>query len=253
MYIRFVYVFTLSLTLFFASCSSIYMPNVPATPMFQRKGEVHAAVHANIKGNVSGSGGVAVGNHIALIANGSYLDQGGNNNKNNLFKQYLIEGALGYFTHLGKEKRQTLEVYAGYGVGSSTEIDRRASTTGMMPVETRTMDFDKIFVQVNYSSTRRNKLNIFGKPRELNYGTAIRASRVAMQDFTINDLTSPTEEALFIEPLFYTRMELNRGFQLQYTNGFNFNVVENTYLKAGNAVFTLGLTYNFGGKRNKTK
>ncbi|WP_243403328.1 hypothetical protein [Sphingobacterium haloxyli] len=132
-------------------------------------------------------------------------------------------------------------------------MDRRASTVGMIPVETRIVDFDKIFVQVNYSSTRRQKLNLFGKPRELNYGTAVRASRVAMQDFTINDLASPTEEALFIEPLFYTRMELNKNFQIQYTNGFNFNVLDNTYLKAGNAVFTLGFTYHFGGKRNKTK
>src|SRR5690606_31625388 len=91
---------------------------------------------------------------------------------------------------------------------------------------------------------------LFGKPRILNYGTAIRASRVSMQDFTINDIAHPKEEALFVEPLFYTRMELNKGLQIQYTNGFNFNVVDNAYLKAGNAVFTLGLTYNFGGKNN---
>lgn len=251
MYIRFVYFIILPLALFFASCSSIYMPNVPATPMFQGKGEVHAAGHANVKGNLSGNVGVAVGNHVAVIANGSYINQGENNNRNELFKQHLIEGGIGYFTRIGKEKRQVLELYAGYGIGSSTEIDRRASTTGMTPVETRVTDFDKIFVQVNYASTRKRKLNLFGKPRELNYGTAIRASRVAMQDFTINGLASPMEEALFIEPLFYTRMELNRGFQIQYTNGFNFNVVDNTYLKAGNAVFTLGLTYHFGGKRNK--
>lgn len=248
MYIRLVHFIILAFVLSFISCSSIYMPNVPATPMFQNQGEVHAAAHANIKGNVSGNVGMAIGNHVAIIANGSYIDQGDNNNKNELFKQYLIEGGLGYFTKVGREKRQILEIYAGYGIGSSTEIDRRASTTGMQPVETRNMDFDKIFVQINYSSTRKKKLNLFGKARALNYGTAIRASRVGMTTFIINNLSSPQEEALFIEPLFYTRMELNNGFQLQYTNGFNFNVVDNTYLKAGNAVFTLGLTYNFGGK-----
>jgi len=248
MYIRPVYFFILPLLLFLASCSSLYIPNVPATPMFQQKGEVHVAAHANIKGNLSGNAGVALGNHVALIANGSYIDQGDNSNKNELFKQYLVEGGLGYFTKIGPQKRQILEVYAGYGMGSSTEVDRRASTTGMMPVEVREMDFDKIFVQVNYSSSRRQKLQLFGNPRALNYGTAIRASRVGMTDFTIDGVSSPKEEALFIEPLFYTRMELNKGLQIQYTNGFNFNVVENTYLKAGNAVFTLGLTYNFGGK-----
>lgn len=230
------------------SCSSIYMPNVPATPMFREQGEVYLAAHSNIKGNVSANAGVAVGQHVAVIANGAYIDRGGERS-NELFKQQLVEGGIGYFTKIGKEKRQVFEVYAGYGIGSSTEVDRRATTTGMEPVETRAMDFDKIFLQINYSSTRKQKLNLFGKKRELNYGTAIRASRVMMKDFTINDLQSQKEEALFIEPLFFTRLELNKGFQLQYTNGFNFNVLDNEYLKAGNAVFTLGVTYNFGGRK----
>lgn len=249
MYIKPIHFIIMALAMSFISCRSLYMPNVPATPMFRDKGEIHAAAHANIKGNVSGNLGIAVGNHVAIIANGSYIDQGqAAGNRNELFKQYLIEGGLGYFSKIGKMKRQVLEIYAGYGVGSSTEIERRASTTGMQPIETRAMNINKFFIQVNYSSRRKEKLNLFGKSRVLSYGTAIRASRVGMTDFTINNLSSPREEALFIEPLFYTRMELNNGFQVQYTNGFNFNVVDNTYLKAGNAVFTLGLTYNFTGK-----
>lgn len=248
MRIKLTQLWAVPLALSLGACSSIYMPNVPATPMFREQGEVYLAAHSNIKGNLSGNAGVAVGKHVAVIANGSYIDRG-RENSNELFRQQLVEAGVGYFTKIGKEKRQVLEVYGGYGVGSSTEVDRRATTTGMQPVETRAMDFDKIFVQVNYSSTRKQKLNLFGKKRDLNYGTAIRASRVAMTDFTINDLASPKEEAFFIEPLFFTRMELNKGFQLQYTNGFNFNVLDNDYLKAGNAVFTLGVTYNFGGRK----
>lgn len=248
MRIKLTHLLGLPLALSLGACSSIYMPNVPATPMFREQGEVYLAAHSNLKGNISGNAGVAIGKHVAVIANGSYIDRG-NENSNELFRQQLVEAGVGYFTKIGKEKRQVLEVYGGYAVGSSTEVDRRATTTGMQPVETRVMDFDKIFVQVNYSSTRKQKLNLFGKKRDLNYGTAIRASRVAMTDFTINDLASPKEEAFFIEPLFFTRMELNKGFQLQYTNGFNFNVLDNDYLKAGNAVFTLGVTYNFGGRK----
>src|SRR5690606_22938900 len=246
--IRTLYFVGLAAVSFFASCSSLYMPNVPATPMFRELGEAYVAAHVTAKGNLSGNAGEAMGRHVAVIANGSYLD-GGGESSNQLFKQHLIEGGLGYFTKIGKEKRQVLEVYAGYGVGSSAEIERRATTIGMEPVESRNMEFDKIFVQLNYSSTNRKKINLFGKRRNLNYGTAIRASRVAMKDFTIDGMASQPEEALFIEPLFFTRMELNRGFQLQYTNGFNFNVVDNTYLKAGNAVFTLGVTYNFTKSR----
>lgn len=252
MRIKIIHFIIVALAMSFISCGSLYMPNVPATPMFQGKGEIHAAAHVNVKGNVSGNMGMAVGNHVAIIANGSYIEQGGANNKNELLKQHLVEGGLGYFTEIGRTKRQVLEIYAGYGIGSSTEIERRASTTGMQPVQTRDMDFNKIFIQINYSSTRNEKLNVFGKSRLLSYGTAIRASRVGMTEFIINNLSNPKEEALFIEPLFYTRMELSNGFQVQYTNGFNFNVVDNTYLKAGKAVFTLGLTYNFT-KKSKNK
>ncbi len=250
MQIRSIQLLSLSFLLFATGCSSIYMPNVPATPMFKQQGEAYVAAHANIKGNISANAGVAFAKNIALIANGSYIDWG-SFKSNELFKQRLIEGGLGYFTTIGKQKLQVLEVYGGYGIGQSIEVQRRAGVNGMEPVARLEMDFDKIFVQVNYSSTRKRKLDLLGKKREMSYGTAIRGSRVSMQDFTIEDLPSQKEEAFFIEPLFYTRLALNKNLHIQYTNGFNFNILDNTYLKAGNAVFTLGLTYKFGGKENK--
>ncbi|MGO3192394.1 MAG: hypothetical protein ACTIKE_00095 [Sphingobacterium sp.] len=250
MQLRAIQLLSFVLLLVATGCSSLYMPNVPATPMFKRQGEAYLAAHANLKGNISANAGVAFGKHVALIANGAYINRG-NSRSNELFKQHLVEGGLGYFSTIGQQKLQVLEVYGGYGIGRSKAVDRRAQVTGMEPVETREMEFDKIFVQVNYSSTRQKKLILLGKKRELSYGTAIRASRVAMRDFTINDLPSQKEEAFFIEPLFYTRLGLTNYLHLQYTNGFNFNVVDNQYLKAGNAVFTLGLTYKFGGKVKK--
>lgn len=228
------------------SCSSIYMPNVPATPMFKNQGEGYLAAHVNLKGNVSGSAGIAVTDHVAVIANASTVNNGQNSNE--YFKQWLTEGALGYYTKLGKYKLQVFEAYAGYGIGNSKELDQRATVIGFEPVESRIMNFNKIFVQVNYSSTRRKKIKLFGEKRTLNYGTAIRLSRLAMTDFTINAIQQQKEENLFIEPVFFTRMQLVKGLQLQYTTGFNVGLLNNDYLKAGNAVFTLGVTYNFGNK-----
>lgn len=224
----------------------MYMPNVPATPMFKEQGEGYLAAHVNTKGNISGSAGVAVGEHVAILGNGSIVDYGKKSNDH--FKQWVAEGAIGYFTKMGKEKRQVLEIYGGYGVGNTEEIDQRASVVGFEPVETRIMDFDKIFVQVNYSSTRKRKINLFGDKRELNYGTAIRLSRIGMTDFSIDGIDAPKEENFLIEPVFFTRMELMKGFQVQYTTGFNIGLVSNEYLKAGNSVFTLGVAYNFGKK-----
>jgi hypothetical protein len=73
-------------------------------------------------------------------------------------------------------------------------------------------------------------------------------SRVKMDRFELNGVSSQLEENLYIEPIFFTRLELNKGFQIQYTNGWNIGLMDNQYLKPGNAVFTLGLTYNFGRK-----
>lgn len=234
----------------FMGCSSMYMPNVPATPMFRGQGEGYVSGHANLKGNISGTAAVAITDHVALIGNASTVNTGVNSNTH--FRQWLAEGAVGYFTQVGKSKRQVLEVYGGYGIGNSRENDQRASIRDYDIVESRKMDIDKIFLQVNYSSTTKQKLNLFGRKRELNYGTAIRASRIGMTDFWINGDESAKEENIFIEPVFFTRMELTKGLQLQYTTGFNIGFVNNSYLKAGNSIFTLGIVYNFG-KETKRK
>lgn len=225
------------------SCSSIYMPNVPATPMFSEAGEAYVAGHVNLKGNLSGTAAVAVGDHLAVLANGSTVNTG--DFSNDYYRQWLVEGAIGYFTKLGKDKRQILELYGGYGIGNAKDYDQRASVLGYEVIEAREMNFDKYFIQVNYSSKRKKKINLFGDQKQLNYGTAIRLSRVGMQDFTIDGINMPTEENYFIEPVFFTRMQLVKGLQLQYTTGFNIGLMNNENLKAGNSIFTLGLVYNF--------
>ena len=232
-----------------ASCSSIYMPNVPATPMLRESGEVYVAAHSSLKGNLSANAAVAISPHIALMANGSYIEQAKESAKQELFNQQLVEGGIGYFTKMGKKKQQVLEFYAGYGLGKSSHDFRRAGLRGMESQELREMNFDKVFVQVNYSSTKVDRVQLFGKKRTISYGTALRFSRVAMTDFAINKIAQAKEEAYFVEPLFFTRLELSKGLQLQYTNGFNVNLFSNEYLKAGNAVFTLGVAYNFYRKK----
>jgi len=242
---RYIYFLAFALC-FFTSCSSIYMPNVPATPMFKNKGEGYIAANVNTKGNISASAGVAVTKNLSIIANGSTINKG--ETSTNHYNQKLVEGALGYYTKIGKNKLQVFEVFGGYGIGKVRDVDQRASVYGYEEVESNVMDFDKIFLQVNYSSTKKNKINLFGEKRELNYGTAIRVSRLKMREFLINDVAAQKEENLFIEPIFFTRLQLVDGLQLQYTTGFNIGMINNDYLKAGNSLFSLGITYTFGKK-----
>lgn len=248
-HIQFIFLSGAALVFLFSSCGSIYMPNVPATPMFKEQGEGYLAGHINTKGNISGTAGVALTSNVAVLGNASIVNYGAKSNE--YFRQWLAEGAVGYYTKMGKEKRQVLELYGGYGVGNTRDFDQRAGIKGYEIVEAREMNFDKIFVQLNYSSTRKRKINLFGGKRELNYGTAIRLSRVGMREFWIDNVEAACEENFLIEPVFYTRMELFKGFQVQYTSGFNIGLIKNEYLKAGNSVFTLGVAYNFGGKQKK--
>lgn len=231
--------------LLLSSCSSMYMPNVPAAPMFKDAGEVYVSGNINLKGNVSASGGVAVSNHIGVIANGSYVDR---KDSPTDFAQKMGELGIGYFTTFGQRRNRILEVYAGYGIGVVNEVDTRTSTAGPAVVESRDMDFDKIFVQVNYSSTKKEKIRLFGGDRALNYGTILRVSHVNMTDFKIDQVDAHKERNVLIEPVFYTRMEVGRGWQIQYMTGMNFGLMSNDYLKAGHPINSLGILYKFGRK-----
>lgn len=226
-----------------SSCSSIYMPNVPATPMLSKAGEAHVAGHVSLKGNISGTAALALTDNIAIIANGSTIHSG--EFSNNFYRQWLVEGGAGYFTKIGKAKQQILEIYAGYGLGSSRDYSQRASIYGYEVVEAKKMDFDKYFIQLNYSSKRKKKINLFGDKKQLDYGTAIRLSTVGMRGFSIDGIGMSYERNIFVEPVFFTRLQLVEGLQLQYSTGFNIGLMNNNYMKAGNSIFTLGLVYNF--------
>ena len=128
---------------------------------------------------------------------------------------------------------------------SSRDYSQRASIYGYEVVEAKKMDFDKYFIQLNYSSKRKKKINLFGDKKQLDYGTAIRLSTVGMRGFSIDGIGMSYERNIFVEPVFFTRLQLVEGLQLQYSTGFNIGLMNNNYMKAGNSIFTLGLVYNF--------
>ncbi len=227
------------------SCSSMYMPNVPSAPMFTVAGEVYVSGNINTKANASANLGVAITDHVAVIANGSYMDNRSNTKDH---AQKMAEAGLGYFTRFGRKNNRVFEVYGGYGLGNTHIVDKRSSTIGQAVVETRDMDFDKVFVQVNFSSEKKDALKLFGNRHDIDYGTIIRLSNMRMKNFAIDGIPASKEDNMLVEPVFYTRMGLGKGWKLQYTNGMVFGFKSNEYLKAGYPLFTLGVLYKFGGK-----
>ena len=232
------------LLVFLSSCSSIYIPSVPNTPMLTTKGEIAAGAHMSLKGNFNFNSAYAVGNHFAVLANGAFM----NNEKTSKdISHKMIEIGGGYFDTFGSNNNRILEIYAGVGSGSNDRVFREFDNNDVLTgTSIQKAKYDKKFIQVNYSSKKVDNLHLFGVKFALNYGTALRMSFVKTNDFTINNVLQANENNIFLEPVFYTRMILSDEVQLQYTSGSNFGLKSRKFLNAGNSVFSVGAVINLG-------
>ena len=185
------YYYTLSISLLISSCSSVYLPNVPNTPMLSSKGELSASGHGSMRGNVSFNSAYAVSDHFGVLLSGSAMNS---NRMRKEFKNNLLETGAGYFTTFGANKDRILEIYTGLGHGSTDRTFKDKSNQGLVTVDRQEVTFNKYFMQVNYSSKDKKNLKLFNKEFPLNYGTAMRVSYVNMNEFIRNDINQIKED-----------------------------------------------------------
>ena len=231
-----------------SSCSSIYMPSVPNTPMLTTQGEIAAGAHMSLKGNFNFNSVYAVTNHVAVIANGSFMQNEGTKKD---VKNKAIEIGAGYFNTFGPDNNRIIEIYGGLGSGKSDRLFRTFDNDIIVGSDRQEANFDKKFIQVNYSSKRRSNLKLFGANFGLNYGTALRMSFINTNNFYRNGILQANEDNVFIEPVFFTRMILSEQVQLQYTSGSNFGLKNGKFLNAGHSVFSVGAVVNLGRATKK--
>jgi hypothetical protein len=238
---------SLSILLFLPGCgSSAYMPTTPNVPMFTQKGELSAGGHVTLKGNITFNTAYAVSDHFAVMLNGSMLSS--ERSKRDM-RYNQLEAAGGYFTTFGPNENRILEVYGGVGGGSSDRTEKNENREkGIITYERHEANYNKYFLQVNFSSKRKKSLQLLGKEFPLNYGTALRASYVDMHKYTLNNIAGQNEDNIFLEPIFYTRLTLNPSVQLQYTSGSNIGLKNRDTLTAAYSVFSLGFVINVGGR-----
>lgn len=232
------------LTILLSSCSSIYMPNVPNTPMLTTKGEIAAGGHVSLKGNLNFNTAYAVTNNFAVMFNGGTMN---NESRKKDTENNTIEAGAGYFDTFGPDNNRVLEIYGGVGSGKSVRLDREFNENDVLiNTDNQSANYDKKFIQVNYSSLKKDNINLFGVKFGLNYGTALRMSFVKTNDFFKNGLQQQNEDNIFFEPVFFTRMILSDQIQLQYTSGGNFGLKNRKFLNAGHSVFSIGAVINIG-------
>jgi hypothetical protein len=243
----------LALTLL-TSCSSLYFPPPPQVPLLTQKGEWSAGIHTNFSQNTAVQGAYAVGEHIGVMGSASFLHSNkkeslfGNKAKRESVDHDFVEGGVGYFTRLRKDQR-VLEVYGGLGVGS-TRRSRFNQETNLV-AETAEGTLHKYFVQVNYTSKEEKSFHVFGRDWPFNYGTALRASFMQLDNFKLNGLDHAPEDNVFLEPVTYTRIQVAGPLQLQFISGSNFGLRTRKFLKASNSVFQFGLVVNIGGQEGR--
>lgn len=231
------------LTFILGSCTSMYMPNVPTAALLTKKSEFYAGAHLSLKGNVSLNTAYAVNNHFGVFLNGATISRF---KKNKDFRQNLIEIGAGYFTTFKTDNTRILEIYAGIGNGSTDRNYREINNNNIVSSDNQVFNFNKVFMQVNYTTKKKKRINIFGKNYPLNYGTVLRVSYLNIERFARNDILQPTEGNVFLEPIFFTRFKISKILQLQYTSGSNIGLGKRKFLTAGNSIFTIGLVANVG-------
>ena len=220
------------------------MPNVPNTPMLTTKGEIAAGGHVSMKGNFNFNTASAVTNNFAVMFNGGFMNNEGRkkDTENN-----TIEAGVGYFDTFGPDQNRIIEVYGGIGSGKSVRLNRAFDSNDVLiNTDNQSANYDKKFIQVNYSSLKKDNLNLFGRKFGLNFGTALRMSFVKTNDFFINNVQQVNEDNIFFEPVFFTRMILSNQLQLQYTSGGNFGLKNRKFLNANHSVFSIGAVLNIG-------
>jgi hypothetical protein len=234
-------------SIFVSSCSSVYMPNVPNTPMLSQKGEFSGGVHISPKFNTSINGAYAVSDHIGVLFSGSYIDK---EKESKDYRQKLVEIGGGWFDTFGPDNNRIIEIYAGVGTGSTNRVFREFDDNdNLIKSDLEEITYNKTFLQVNYSSKKKRNFRLFGNNYPLNYGTALRISNVEMKTFTRNSIGQVREGNVFLEPIFFTRMRLSEAVQLQYTTSGTFGLNSRKFISAGNSIFTIGVVVNLGGKK----
>jgi hypothetical protein len=100
----------------FQSCAPAYIPNRVNSPMFKNAGEITGEISVGQSG-FDPQIAVAVTDHIAVMANGSFaLPQSDNVDSLDFHRHSFFEGGLGYYKKL--DDRRFFEIFGGFGKGT---------------------------------------------------------------------------------------------------------------------------------------
>jgi hypothetical protein len=218
------------LILFITSCT-VYQPLITDIPLISKKNELRVDVGVSIAPSANATISYGLTDKIAIQAYANTHEE----------DSYCIQGAIGYFKDLGKNK--IMEIYGGYGYGYG-DAYKDANPGNLMG------NYQSYFAQFNFG-----KVN--GRFAHLDYGFGVKTgllhSNLTDKNFYENtypeNLTYLTykDNSLLLEPTGFIRFggeKLKVNFKLGGCWMYKFTNADK-YFPYSHINFGIGLNYMF--------
>ncbi|OFX88252.1 MAG: hypothetical protein A2W99_10030 [Bacteroidetes bacterium GWF2_33_16] len=218
----------LGLITVFSSCNPpSYIPTMVNAPMFKNGGEFQASV-ATGTSNFDAQLGLAITDHIAIIANGSFADQK-NDSTGDFHKHTVFEGGIGYYQPISK--KFMMEVFLGYGNGNIQTVEDSYSADA---------NYYQIFLQPS-----------FGITNDFFTGSFTPRFNIVQIDY-LYDEARYDKLTTFFQPTFTAKFGY-RYVKALVQFGFNVSFDETIIFEYDKKFFNLGLTFTLGRKYDQVK
>ncbi len=216
----------------FASCAPVYVPNTINAPQLTDQGELSGTVTTGVSG-LDAQLAYAVSENFGLMVNTSF--DFGDTSETNYHEHAFGEVGLGYLTKFGEYG--TLNVFGGYGLGSSAASDEYTFITDQLK-HARGM-YHRMFLQSDVGL----------KTKVFEGGIGFRTAYVNFyQVLGEGDEYSLSEDNLFLEPMVYLRVGAP-NVKLHSQLGFSASLFSDYAFDYIPFIFNIGLTFRFNTMR----
>jgi hypothetical protein len=225
----------LFLVVVLSSCAPVYVPNLRNSPMFQKQGEFQGSFQ--IGNGLEAQGGVALTNHLGLIANYAYINNTETEESSDYHRHRLAEAGLGYFSN---SEDMIFEFYAGYGKGEGSSYES-FYFSGSQAIQA-TGKYERYFFQPAFGFNKK----VF------HFSFSTRFSVVDFLEFSDGTTTfqDNRDPIVFFEPAALGRVNMmNNHMFYTFQTGFSTAIGQEKYFDHRGLQFGMGFGFRLGGKK----
>lgn len=208
------------------SCATVYVPNVVNDPSLEKASNVQIGGYFG-RGGFDLQGAIALTDNIAIMANGSYIDEPADSM--DFMKRKFGEIAIGYYSNTSETSG--FNIFAGYGIGKTSTKD----THEFFSVSTDYVEgnYSRIFIQPSL----KREIGI------VDLSAALRICYVRVSTFEGEGVyVNYNKESMFYEPALTFRIG-TPTVKLSLQGGFSF-CPQKAFVDDSSFLFNAGVVVN---------